>query len=119
MLLIPPIANFTVSEEFVSDARTSLSALLSSPDRPDFHRVLYILRFSARHQTLRRRFIADRAVIRAFMFALEWSAQSTNESLYPSVMGSLCYLIDDGACDRHHLVKMLILYRSPARQNHQ
>ena len=95
----------------MKDARDTLSTILSSPDDLDFPRALYTLRFSARHRELRRRFIAHDEVVKALMLALERIANSRSEDLFPLVMDSLCYLIDDGMYDQRRLVYMPILCR--------
>ena len=105
-----PLANFSVSQALVTDAREILCTILPSPDHPDFPRVLYILRFSARHQELRRRFIAHDEVIKALMLALERIPMSHSKDLFPLVVDSLCYLIDDGTYDWRPPMYMLILY---------
>ena len=112
-------ANFSISQPLVTDARTTLSTILPSPDHSDFRRALYILRFSARHPELRRRFIAHDEVIKALILALERIAKSHSEDLLPLVMDSLCHLIDDGTYDQRRLMCMLILYRYPANQRYQ
>ena len=106
-----PLANLSISEGLVRDARATLGAILSHPDHQDLPKVLYILRFLTRHRTLRQRFVAHDQVIGALMFAVEQTPKSTRENLFPLVMDSLCYLIDDGAYDQHHLVYMFILCR--------
>ena len=113
-----PLANFTISEELAKDARRSLHTILLSHNDPDFPKALYILRFSARHRELRRRFIAHDEVIAALMRALERITESRSGDLYPLVVGSLCSLIDDGTCDQHRLMYMLILYRCPTKQRY-
>ena len=86
----------------MNDARNSLCTILSSSDcnRGAF----YVLRFSTRHQTLRRRFIAQERVIEAVMHAMEWTRNDPNEHLFLLVMDSLRYLINDGAYDQRGLV---------------
>ena len=105
------LANFSISKELVKDARETLRTILPLPNHPDFPRALYILRFSARHRELRRRFIAHNEVIKALILALERIAKSRSEHLFPLVMNSLCYIIDDGTHDQRRLMYMLILYR--------
>ena len=109
-MLIPcPLANFSVSQALVTDARDILCAILRSPG-PDFPRALYILRFSAKHQELRRRFIALYEVIETLIFALDGIPKSPSKDLFPLVVDSLCYLIDDGTYDWRPPMYMLILY---------
>ena len=46
------------------------------------------------------------------MLALERIVKSRSGHLFPWVMDSLCYLIEDGIYDQHRLMYiMLILYR--------
>lgn len=99
-MLIPyiSIANFSVSEEQLKDARDTLCDILSSPAGTPG--AFYVLRFLTRHETLRRRFIAHDEVIGALIRALEWTAKSPNENLFPLVMDSLRYLINEGASDQ-------------------
>ena len=92
-------ANLSISQTLVTDARVTLCTILPLPDHPDFPKALYILRFSARHRELRRRFIAHDEVIKALILALDRIAKSRREDLFPLVMDSLCYLIDDGMYD--------------------
>ena len=88
-------ANFTASEDLVISARASLSTVLSTPDHPDFYRTMYTLRFPAKHDTLRQRFIDHDEVIGALMHAFEWTTKSTSENLFPLVTDTLCDLIYD------------------------
>ncbi|KAF8552286.1 hypothetical protein OG21DRAFT_153985 [Imleria badia] len=104
-------SNFSTSEGLVRDARDILSTILSRPDDQDFPRALYILRFSTKHGMLRRRFVAHGKVVGALMLVLERTAKSAREDLFPLVMDTLCYLIDDGAYDQRYRVCMFILYR--------
>ena len=104
-------AYFTAPEELVRDARASLCSILSFPDAPDAYKALYIVRFSTRHQTLRRHFIGHNDVIGALVLALEWTAKHSNENLFRLVTESLCNLIADGAYDRHYPSYTLIVYR--------
>ena len=94
------IANFTASEDLVISARASLSTVLSTPDHPDFYRTMYTLRFSARHETLRQRFIDHDEVIGALMHALEWAVKSTSENLFPLITDILCDLIYGSECEQ-------------------
>ena len=96
-MLIPCIstANFTAPEDLVISAMVSLSIVLSTPDHPDFYRTMYTLRFLAKHDTLRQRFIDHDEVIGALMNALEWTTKSASENLFPLVTETLCYLIYD------------------------
>ena len=95
----------------MKDARDSLRTILRPPNHPDFPRALYTLRFSAGRRELRQHFVAHDEVIAALMPALERIAESRSEDLYPLVVDSLCYLIDDGTRDQRRLTYVLILYR--------
>lgn len=100
---MPFIANFSTSEELLlSNARNELAAALSPPnDQPYSAKTLGILRFSARHETLRRRYIAHEEVVRGLMHALKRTVKDRNENLFLLVMDSLNYLVNDG---EYHLI---------------
>ena len=104
-------ANFTAAEDLVISARASLSTVLSTPDHPDFYRTMCALRFSARHDTLRQRFIDHDEVIGALMHALEWTAKSTTTHLFLPIMDTLCSIVENSEHEEHHRVHVLILYR--------
>ena len=127
-MLIPHTA--VASERLLSDARASLSTILLFPDHRDFSRTLDILRFLARHQGLRRRFIGHDEVIRALVVALERTAgNSTKNSFKALILGtkqteptateipfllvavSLRDLIHDGEYDHCHVKYVLIFSR--------
>ena len=114
-MLIPciPIANISISEELVGDVRSLLCTRLSSHENQgiDITRTLYILQFSIRHQTPRRRFIANEELIEALIHALKRTTECRSENLFPLVMDSLCYLIDDSTYIEHPSGHMLNLYR--------
>ena len=106
------LANISISDQLVSDVRNSLCAILSRENEGiDITRTLYVLRFSIRHRTPQRRFIADEEVIGALMHALKRITEGRRENLFPLVMDTLCYLIDDGTYDERPSGHMLILYR--------
>ena len=127
-MLIPHTA--VASERLLSDARASLSTILLFPDHRDFSRTLDILRFLARHQGLRRRFIGHDEVIRALVVALERTASSSTKNSFKAlvlgtkqteptateisfslVVASLRYLIYDGGYDHCHVKCILIFFR--------
>ena len=116
---VHPPGNFSISQKLLKNARDSLRAALASPDVPNFPRALYILQFSARHQKLRRRFIAHDEVIADLILALTPIAKSHNKDLYPLVMDSLCSLIDDGTYDQGRIMHVLILYSQSTNQRYQ
>ncbi|KAN0094937.1 Uncharacterized alpha/beta hydrolase domain (DUF2235) domain containing protein [Tylopilus felleus] len=101
------LSNFSISEKLVDEARDALITILPFPDHLDFPRAVYVVRFSARHRTLRRRFIARSDVIHSLMFSLERIVESPNEDLFPLVVESLCYLID-GSKRRSQVVDLLV-----------
>ena len=103
------IAATPLSEERVQVARSFLETILPSVNHLDFPRALYILRFSARHQPLRR--FVDIKVVDALMLALDRITKSRNTDLYPLIMDSMRYLINDGTCCERRLLYMLILCR--------
>ena len=93
----------------MENARDALKSILVNPDHSGFQRALYIIRFSARHQDLRRRFIAHDDVIQALVVALENVPKSCSKDSFPLVTESLCHLLDSGAYDQRRPVYTLIL----------
>ena len=127
-MVIPHTA--VASERLLSDARASLGTILLFPDRRDFSRTVDILRFLARHQGLRRRFIGHDEVIRALVVALERTTGSSTRNSFKAlilgtkqteptatgitfllVVSSLRHLICDGEYDHCHVKYVLILFR--------
>ena len=104
-------ANFTASKDLVISARVSLSTVLSTPNHPDPYKTMCALRFSARHDILRQRFIDHDEVIGALMHALEWTAKSTTTDLFLLIMDTLCSIVENSEHEEHHHVHVLILYR--------
>ena len=111
-------AHFAAPAELVRGARASLCSILSFPDALDSCRAFYVLRFSTRHQTLRRHFIGHIDVIEALVLALEWTAKHSNENLFRLVTESLCNLIADSVYDRHYPSHMLTVYRRHPKGSH-
>ena len=118
-------------------ARAFLSTILPFPNHRDFSKTLGILRFLARHEGPRRRFIGYDEVIRSLVVALERTAdsctkhpfralilalkrtaQNATESPFLLVVVSLRCLISDGEYGLRHLKYVLILFRRSTGQSY-
>ena len=109
--ILSNILNPTPSKGLVNRVNTSLRNILPSPGPQDFYRTLRILRFLARNQELRRRFIGHDNVIEALVLALEWTVKSFREHSFLLVVASLRYLVHDSKYDHRYLKFILILFR--------
>ena len=93
----------------MENARDALKTVLANSDHSGFQRALYVIRFSARHQNLRERFIAHDGVIQALVVALENVPKGRSKNSFPLVTESLCHLVDSGAYNQRCPVYTLIL----------